>query len=271
MDILVGELAKLYGLSSQTLHYYEDKGILKPKRSTTNGYRYYETSDLSRLGSIKKYRNADFGLSEGLKLLEDATESEIAKYYQKQKEKLWKEIQQKQLLVKQLDDDLVLYSRYKVIGSEFVEEELEGFVRFESVGTEIIFQDPKMRREATSWFKNIMYTHASYMYYVDESKFRFKHRTYGIAATKSTASYLQLEKSDSVSTIDGGLFLTSVMNTKSDGCTEDYINKCIEYVKTNGYLLRGNPFSRIIFIISKRDKVDYMYNVFYIPVKRSKK
>ena len=28
MDILVGDLAKLFGLSSQTLHYYEEKEIL---------------------------------------------------------------------------------------------------------------------------------------------------------------------------------------------------------------------------------------------------
>lgn len=41
MEIIVSDLAKLYGISNQTLHYYEDKNILHPKRNVINNYRYY--------------------------------------------------------------------------------------------------------------------------------------------------------------------------------------------------------------------------------------
>lgn len=85
MDILVSDLAKLLGLSNQTLHYYENKKILNPKRDIMNSYRYYDAADLSLLGSIKKYRNAGFSLSETMMLCHNSDELDIISQYNKQK------------------------------------------------------------------------------------------------------------------------------------------------------------------------------------------
>lgn len=271
MEILVGDLAKIYGLSSQSLHYYEEKGILNPQRSVTNGYRYYEASDLSRLASVKKYRNAEFSLPEGLFLFEEADDWEVAYHYQKQKEKIWHEIERKQHLMMQIDEDLALYTRYQRIGSKFLEEELDGFMRFESAGTQIIFQDNNKRKEATPWFKNIIYTFASYMYYIDKKNKDVKQITYGMMSSKMMAKYLQLEQTENVCLIEEGPFLTSVMNTDKDGSLEGYIEKCLAYIKDKNYELRGNPFSRTIFLFSNNEKVRNSYNIFYLPIKKTNK
>ena len=41
----IGEIAALYGISTDVLRYYEELGILVPRRAT-NGYRVYRTEDL---------------------------------------------------------------------------------------------------------------------------------------------------------------------------------------------------------------------------------
>ena len=38
----VKQLSKLAGVTSRTLHHYDDIGLLKPSRIGDNGYRYYE-------------------------------------------------------------------------------------------------------------------------------------------------------------------------------------------------------------------------------------
>lgn len=270
MGILVGELAKLYGLSSQTLHYYEEKGMLIPYRDTQNGYRYYDVTDLSRLGSIKKYRNANFSLGEGIELYQNSDGNEVAYQYQKQREKIWEEIQQKQYLLMQLDEHLSLYNRYHQVGNKFYEQEYDWFVRFESKEAQVIFQDSNTRKEATPWFKNILYTVPSYMYYYDEKTMEINNITYGMMASKSIAKYLDLEVTDNVSIIEGGLFLTSVMNTEKDGTLSEYIKKCFTYINENGYKLRGNPFARTIFIFNDKDGEKKSYNIFFLPVKKLK-
>lgn len=268
MEILVGELAKLYGLSSQTLHYYEEKGILKPYRNIQNGYRYYEAVDLSRLGGVKKYRNAEFSLQDGAMLCKEATDFELVAAYSKQKEKLWNEIERKQKLIKQLDKDLALYNRYQQIGNTILEEEIEGFVRFESKGTEIIFQDSNMRKEAIPWFENIMYTFPFYTYYINNKTFQVEDITYGMGAEKAMAKYLGLEVTENVKVIEGGLFLTSVVNTDIDGTLQECMNRCLSYIKANDYKLIGRPFSKVVFIFTTQSGERKAYTELFLPVKK---
>ena len=41
----IGEISKLYGIGTDSLRYYEELGILHPKRDS-NGYRLYNLKDM---------------------------------------------------------------------------------------------------------------------------------------------------------------------------------------------------------------------------------
>lgn len=54
----IKELAKLYGLCTDTLRYYEEQGLLTPKRGTNN-YRMFGVQDIGRLNIIRSLRELD--------------------------------------------------------------------------------------------------------------------------------------------------------------------------------------------------------------------
>lgn len=58
----IGEISKLYNVSTDTLRYYEKIGVLKPKR-LQNGYRVYRITDIWRLNLIRDLRKLDFSMS----------------------------------------------------------------------------------------------------------------------------------------------------------------------------------------------------------------
>lgn len=265
MDILVSDLAKLFGLSNQTLHYYEEKNILTPKRNILNDYRYYDVSDLSLLGTIKKYRNAKFSLNETMELCDNSDSWDIISKYHKQKKILWEEIQEKQYIINQIDEDLSLYMRYQEIGNTVIVEDLEGFLMFESVDKEIIFQNQKMREEATPWFKNIFHTCASKMFYIDRESKKLLKYTNAILATTSTAKFLNLTITENVKKIKSGSFVTSIVNTNFDLDTEKSIFNCIDYIDNNNLKIRGIPFSRIIFVYNNNNEYKMLKQIL-IPV-----
>ncbi len=267
MDILVGDLAKLFGLSSQTLHYYDEKGILNPQRDILNGYRYYEVSDLSRLGGIKKLRNAEFSLPDGLDICNGKNDWELICMYQKRKQELNAEIEKKQQIIMKLDEDMALYTRYQRIGNEITVEELEGFLRFESAGTHIIFQDQKMRQEAIPWFMNILHTSACEMYYEHKDTKEFSHFTYGMMANISTAKYLNLKATENVREIKSGLFITSMFEIENDpDSLIDRIQQCICYAKEHQKKIRGNPCIRNIFSYLSKEQKRKSLKQILIPV-----
>ncbi|WP_157430294.1 MerR family transcriptional regulator [Actinomadura macra] len=59
----IGELASRAGVSTRTLRYYEQQGLL-PARRAANGYREYEESDLRLLAEIRTLLAAGFTLED---------------------------------------------------------------------------------------------------------------------------------------------------------------------------------------------------------------
>jgi MerR family mercuric resistance operon transcriptional regulator len=65
--MLIGALADLAGVPSQTIRFYERQGLLPEPRRTANGYRTYDDSTLNRVRFIRSAQGA------GLTLLEIAS------------------------------------------------------------------------------------------------------------------------------------------------------------------------------------------------------
>jgi DNA-binding transcriptional MerR regulator len=59
-----GELAKLAGISTDTLRFYERKGLLSPPLRTANGYRLYSLETLHRVRVIRSALAVGFTISE---------------------------------------------------------------------------------------------------------------------------------------------------------------------------------------------------------------
>ena len=62
--MLIGELADAVGLPSQTIRFYERKGLLPAPERSANGYRIYEASALARLHFVQTAQAAGLTLAE---------------------------------------------------------------------------------------------------------------------------------------------------------------------------------------------------------------
>ena len=69
MEYTINKLAKLAGISTRTLRYYDGFGLLSPVRSSSNGYRIYGQKEVDRLQLILFYRELDVPLDEIRKIL----------------------------------------------------------------------------------------------------------------------------------------------------------------------------------------------------------
>ena len=62
MEYTVQKLGKLAGISTRTLRYYDEIGILKPARINSSGYRIYGQEEVDRLQQILLYRELGMSL-----------------------------------------------------------------------------------------------------------------------------------------------------------------------------------------------------------------
>lgn len=61
-EMTISEMSRLFGVSARTLRFYEDRGLLKPRREGNT--RYYPTADRIQMEMILKGKNLGFTLVE---------------------------------------------------------------------------------------------------------------------------------------------------------------------------------------------------------------
>lgn len=82
MEYTIQKLGKLAGISTRTLRYYDELGILKPARINSSGYRIYGRTEIDRLQQILLYRALDVELSTIAKILANQEFDYIQALYQ---------------------------------------------------------------------------------------------------------------------------------------------------------------------------------------------
>lgn len=69
MEYTIKKFAKLASLTTRTLRYYDEQGLLSPSRSSVNGYRLYGKAEVDKLQHILFYRELGMPLTDIKKIL----------------------------------------------------------------------------------------------------------------------------------------------------------------------------------------------------------
>lgn len=123
MEYTVQKLGEMASLSTRTLRYYDEIGILRPVRINSSGYRIYGSTEVDRLQQILFYR--ELGLSlESIKAIVTTTSFDGTNALKEHREKLLEKRKQLDLLISNVDKTIAL-TEGRIIMSD--KEKFEGF------------------------------------------------------------------------------------------------------------------------------------------------
>ena len=78
MEYSIQELSRLSGVTTRTLRWYDQIGLLKPSRVAESGYRYYGRAEVNRLQDILYYRALGVELARIKECLDDPSFDRLA-------------------------------------------------------------------------------------------------------------------------------------------------------------------------------------------------
>lgn len=102
MEYTIQKLANLAGVSTRTLRYYDEIGILKPARVNTSGYQIYGQAEVARLQQILFYRELGVGLDQ-IKEIVTAPSFDEVNALKEHREKLIEKREQLEILIANVD------------------------------------------------------------------------------------------------------------------------------------------------------------------------
>lgn len=102
----IGEVAKMLDISTRTLRFYDEKGLVKPAYTEENGYRFYEKEQIRQIELILFLKELGFALKQIKMLIQDERGSQslellLKQQYQENKQKI-KELTAKQKQIEHL-------------------------------------------------------------------------------------------------------------------------------------------------------------------------
>lgn len=123
MEYTVQKLASLAGISTRTLRYYDEIGILKPARISSSGYRIYGQWEVDRLQQILFYRELGVSLEQIREIVTSPSFDGVTALNE-HREKLLKKRKQLDLLIANVDKTIALTEGRTKMSDK---EKFEGF------------------------------------------------------------------------------------------------------------------------------------------------
>lgn len=102
----IGEISKLYNISSDILRYYEKINLIKPDYVGENGYRYYSKNQIWKLNNIRNLRNLGVGLKEIKDFLEERSLKSVTETLEFQLKKVDENIKKLNFLKEEIENKL---------------------------------------------------------------------------------------------------------------------------------------------------------------------
>lgn len=123
MEYTIQKLGKMAGVSSRTLRYYDEIGLLKPARVNSSGYRIYCQAEVDRLQQILFYRELGVSL-EDIQAIITAPNFDSAAALMAHRERLLEKRAQLDQLIENVNKTIA-HSEGRVLMSD--KEKFEGF------------------------------------------------------------------------------------------------------------------------------------------------
>ena len=110
----INEISKIYGISTDSLRYYEKIGVLIPSRDT-NGYRIYDLHDIYKLNIIRDLRELDFSMPQIKKYLENQSVKNTLDLLNKEQELVQTKLKELQSIQKKIQNRIQVLSSASLI------------------------------------------------------------------------------------------------------------------------------------------------------------
>ena len=102
MRYKIGDVAKILGISTDLIRYYEKKGVVRPEKGQNNNYRYYDTWDINFLIDCLWYKNFGFSIDQIADIGSHSTYGSLRDALDRKTEEIGELAQRYQLLYERL-------------------------------------------------------------------------------------------------------------------------------------------------------------------------
>lgn len=231
----VGELAKMYGVGTDSIRYYEEQGLIAPKRAP-NGYRVYSIRNIWRMNVIRDLRALGFSLERIRTYLEDRSVESTLALLEEERREVARRMEALAALRANVDDRLATLRRAQQSPPGVVEE-----VHFPTRHCHQIEEAFRTDEEVDVLIKRLMNHDRQRLYLIGSSNIGCRIPLAAVQAghlAAYSAAFL-IDEAGSVE-IEGGHYLRLLYHGSTQKQNKTCIPQLLAYAQANGLRPAGD-------------------------------
>lgn len=265
----IGTMAKLMGISSEAIRYYESRNIISPVRNPETGYRYYNTWDFHMLLRARHYQNYGFSLEEIVELFRSHELAEIRGKMVDQEEMIQQEIIRQMNLLKRIrQSQQVLHDAKENVG-KFRIEERPGIYRMNTQKNYTLFKKKEQLDLISEWTEKEPFVFSCAVFYqknIEKGETEFD---FGMGLREEYAQFLNVKESELVQYYPPCLCVHTCIPSRSGKYLSlESLKEGFRYLEQNGLSLAGDIVTQVA-CMTKPEEEYFNWHIVWFPIKEA--
>ena len=262
----ISEVAKMLGISTETIRYYESVGVIKPSRDEKNGYRYYGGWDIHMLARARLYRLYGFSLEDTAKMLGSPDIASVEDGLKKQEEILEQELIWKMNQLQRIRQERSNMAEIQNGMGKFRMEKNPAFYRLHMQEEYTANAENEIRDLVTQWTSHASFLFSTALLQLEEVRQGKKTFSFGFGVDEEYASLLNIEDSPFIEYIPSRMCVHTVIPSRSSiHLDTDLLEDAFRWMEKSNLRIQGDIVTRVVLML-RPDSEYFNWHQVWIPV-----
>jgi len=269
MRYKIGEVARILGISTDLIRYYEKKGVVKPKKDPANRYRYYDVSDVNLLIDCIWYKKMGFGIEEIGRMSNVESYDDLVVHLKDQSDEISKKIVYQEMLLSRmrgLTESIIGIKDGVGVCDLRTNRE---FLYYLNRGNEAFGNSPGLRALNEEWSCHMPFTKR--LFYIDAAALSGENDDYrwGYSIGMKYASYFSIVAVPPIMKMTENLCIHGAFASQSKGgFSARRLDFMREYAEENKLRLKGFAFGNLVCSVNEESLLNGYFEA-WMPIEQA--
>lgn len=269
MQYKIGDVARILGISTDLIRYYEKKGVVTPVKDKNNDYRYYDTWDINYLIDCLWFKNFGFNIDHIADMVSDFSYANLLDDLGAKTEEIEQSIRHQQLLLRRIKEHEQDVRNIKDCVGVCDIRRSPAIAYYLNRFNQSYDNSAKLNKTSQEWLKYMPFTKRHFEINWEDVVGGGDGYAWGFSLDKSYAEELNVPLSPPVVTLPSQLSIHSAFKSSGkDAFTPRHIDFMIDYAEANGLEIFGSVRGNLVCSIVEDDRLTGYFEV-WMPIEEN--
>lgn len=243
----IGEIAKLLGISAETVRNYEKKGLIHPYKEEDSQYRYYNIIQINHLLNLQKYQKYGYHLNEIKDIMNVKTMEDIEVSLVKREQELVNEAFLLNLKLNSIHTTISSMLQAKSAKEGCILGERPPLYRLQYQKNHELLQDVRIQEEMVRWLR---YADLPFMSASIQCETLVKLEEdfdFGFCLNQRTAEFLGIQENEVVKFYERCPAIIMYYEATESTDLKEVMKKVVTFADEHQLRITGESISKVIF------------------------